>query len=145
MIISYRKLSPVSEYPFPLLSSACHWTFKWKIFVCPVIDCFKLIAPSRFSEKNAGRETNHHVYHWEVGPCCHSRGRNVELACPTSLKKYAISRLQNFTAIIHSLMQDTHRLLHMKFGTVFWNTEFVYLCCQDAEAQNSYQSLKYKR
>lgn len=92
MIISCRKLSPVSEYPFPLLSSACHWTFKWKIFLRPVIDSFELIAPSRFSEKNTGRETNHHVYPWEAGPCCHSKGRNVEPACPTSLKKYAISQ-----------------------------------------------------
>lgn len=52
---------------------------------------FKLTTPSHYSEKSTGKEIYKHASHGEVGPCCHSKERTMELVCPAGLKNYAIS------------------------------------------------------
>lgn len=116
MMIKCRKLSPhITHCCCILLFTGL---LNERYFYVQWVTVFKLTALPYYSKKTTGRETYQPASHWKVGLCCHSKGRTVEPACPTGLKKNAISHFLGLHCCSTSLMQDTHRLLHMKFCTV---------------------------
>lgn len=116
MIISCRKLSPVSEYlcrysllPVTGLLTEKHFYVLW-------VTVFKLTTPSPYLEKSTGREIHQHASHGELGPC-HLKGGSVELVCPTGLKKYFISHFlglhcYNSQLNVRHSEASTHEIWH---------------------------------